>query len=165
MIAGASRPALTPAPEVVLASEGRRLYAIAFAILRDSGEAEDVLQETMLRAWRSWSGLRDEDRRSAWLSRICVRESIRRGRRRDAYSRAAGAARAVNTDGALFSPRDMDLDGALAKLTHLQRAVVVLHYHHGYHLDECAELMGCRPGTARSHLARALAKLRTEIDR
>src|SRR5207253_10799386 len=47
-------------------------------------------------------------------------------------------------------------------LTRQQRAVVALHYQYGYTLDECAGLMGCRPGTARSHLARALQTPREE---
>jgi DNA-directed RNA polymerase specialized sigma24 family protein len=41
--------------------------------------------------------------------------------------------------------------------------VITLHYHFGYSLDECASLMGCRPGTARSHLGRALAMLRRKL--
>lgn len=59
---------------------------------------------------------------------------------------------------------DMDLDRAYRRLTHQQRAVVALHYEYGYSLDECAALIGCQPGTARSHLARALASLRKEIN-
>jgi len=52
---------------------------------------------------------------------------------------------------------------AFRSLSTKQRAVVVLHYHHGYSLDECASLLGCRPGTARSHLARALTTMRKEL--
>ena len=41
---------------------------------------------------------------------------------------------------------------------------MTLHYEYGYTLDECASLIGCQPGTARSHLARALASLRKELN-
>ena len=51
-----------------------------------------------------------------------------------------------------------------ALLSRRQRAVVVLHYSYGYTLDECSRFMGCRPGTARQHLARALTHLRETLN-
>jgi RNA polymerase sigma factor (sigma-70 family) len=64
------------------------------------------------------------------------------------------------------APTHMDhvWDGAFAVLSRQQRAVIALHYYHGYTLDECAGLMGCGPGSARQHLARALRRLRETID-
>jgi RNA polymerase sigma-70 factor (ECF subfamily) len=56
------------------------------------------------------------------------------------------------------------LDGAFAALSRQQRAVVVLHYLYGYTLDECSQYMGCRPGSARQHLARALSRLRETLN-
>ena len=44
-----------------------------------------------------------------------------------------------------------------------QRAAMFLHYHHGYSIDECADLMSCRAGSVRTHLARALASMRKEM--
>jgi RNA polymerase sigma factor (sigma-70 family) len=58
---------------------------------------------------------------------------------------------------------DPDLDRVFRRLSPKQRAVIALHYQHGFNLDECAALMGARPGTARSHLARALATMRKEL--
>ncbi|MDQ6846828.1 MAG: hypothetical protein M3019_04495 [Candidatus Dormibacteraeota bacterium] len=52
---------------------------------------------------------------------------------------------------------------AFRRLSTPQRAVFALHVQYGYTLDECARVMGCRPGTARSHLGRAVAKLRKEF--
>lgn len=60
-------------------------------------------------------------------------------------------------------PADPDLDRACRRLSARQRAVITLHYHFGYSLDECAALMGSRPGTVRSHLNRALEALRREL--
>jgi DNA-directed RNA polymerase specialized sigma24 family protein len=62
-----------------------------------------------------------------------------------------------------FDPADPDLGKAFRRLTAHQRAVLTLHYQYGYSLDETAELMGSRPGTVRSHLARGLARLREEL--
>jgi RNA polymerase sigma-70 factor (ECF subfamily) len=150
--------------ESALLVEGRRLYAIALAILRDAGEAEDAVQETMELAWRSRSSLRSEGSRAAWLTRICIRHSLHRRRRWFKAGRVAGdASMALLAPLAPFVPRDVDLDRAVGRLSAQQRAVVALHYGSGYTMDECAALMGCRPGTARSHLARALASLREDL--
>lgn len=147
-------------------SDSRRLYAVALSILRNPSEAEDAVQETMLRAWRNWSALRDVDKRASWLTRICVNHCIsqRRGklsrllRLAEPIPEIADTRQASSLDGA-----DPDLDRAMARLTTQQRAVLTLHYHHGYTLDECAGYMGCRPGTVRSHLNRALTTLRGEL--
>lgn len=60
---------------------------------------------------------------------------------------------------------DPELEAAYRKLSLQQRTVVVLHYHLGYTLDECADMMRCSPGTVRSHLSRALSTLRQEVSR
>ena len=103
--------------------------------------------------------LRDPARREAWLTRICVRESVHYGQR----LRSRRLHEAVIDDRSASSvpaQLDTDWDGAFAVLSRQQRAVVVLHFYYGYTLDECSRFMGCRPGSARQHLARALRHLR-----
>ena len=145
--------------EQAVRTQSRPLYSLARSILGDRQEAEDAVQETMELAWRSWRSLRDPQRRTAWLRQICVRRCLRVKRRlfgllplseRDRDPRPSPTA-------------DPDLDRAFYRLSRHQRAVIRLHYHDGYSLEECASLMGCRPGTARSHLARALASFRQEL--
>ena len=63
--------------DAILALETPRLFAIAVAILRDVAEAEDAVQETLMAAWKRWDTIRDPVARPRWLTRICVRQSIR----------------------------------------------------------------------------------------
>jgi hypothetical protein len=63
--------------DTVYAAQKRRLYGIAYSVLRDAGEAEDAVQETMWRAWRSWRTLREPAKREAWLTRICLNQCFR----------------------------------------------------------------------------------------
>jgi RNA polymerase sigma factor (sigma-70 family) len=148
--------------EAVALSQARRLFGLAYSILGDAGEAEDAVQESLVLAWRGWDRLRDEGARGAWLSRICVNHCIRRRGRlaRLPWSNLPQAHAAPPSAG---DARTL-IGAAYDRLSVRQRAVLTLHYHHGYSLDECAGLIGCRPGTARSHLARGLATLREELD-
>lgn len=146
--------------EAVVHAESGRLFAVAYSVLRDAKEAEDAVQETLEQAWRSWEELRDPSKRTAWLRQICVRRAVRSRRR--LLSRLWLADR-LDAHAQPGEDPDLDLDRSYRRLTRQQRAVVTLHYEYGYSLDECAALLGCRPGTARSHLARALARLRKEL--
>jgi RNA polymerase sigma-70 factor (ECF subfamily) len=139
----------------------RALLGLALAILRDTQEAEDAVQDTMEIAWRSWRSVRDEDRRTAWLRQICVRRCLRV--RRGLVRRLFLTEMPQVPEAQALDLVDPALDRACRQLTVQQRAVITLHYHFGYSLDECASLMGCRPGTARSHLGRALAMLRRKL--
>jgi RNA polymerase sigma-70 factor (ECF subfamily) len=149
--------------DAVLNAERRRLYGIAYSILRDHAEAEDALQDAMLKAWKSWDRLRDEGARPTWLVRICVNHCINRRK----WLRLRPGAAANRDDAAPADPRFegrlVDLDRSYRKLSTRQRAAIFLHYHHGYSVDECADLMSCGAGSVRTHLARALASMRKEM--
>lgn len=145
--------------ESVLRLAAPRLLAIAAIILGNSNDAEDVVQEVMIAAWRGWDRLRDPASRDAWLTRICVRESIRHGQR----LRLRWQHEDVIDDRRASAPSTQskeNWDDAFVLLSRQQRAVVVLHYYYGYTLDECSRFMGCSPGSTRQHLARALRRLR-----
>ena len=149
--------------ERLVSTQQRRLFHIALAIVRDPGEAEDAVQESFLVAWRRWDSVRDEDKREAWLTTICVHHCYRRRRllHRWTLGRAAETAAVAEQTGLHGSL--LDLDRAQAKLSRQQRAALVLSYQQGYSADQCALVMGISPGTVRSHLARALATLRKEM--
>lgn len=150
--------------EAVARREARHLFGIAYTILRDPVEAEDAVQDVLVRAWRAW---RRTDRfadQGPWLTRICVNRSLSRRLhlRRLRTRETALHAQVMGHDPEPFDP---ELARAFDGLTSQQRAVVMLHYFFGYSLDESAEIMGCRPGTARSHLHRALVALREVMSR
>jgi RNA polymerase sigma-70 factor, ECF subfamily len=145
--------------ESVLRLAAPRLLAIAAVIVGSVAEAEDVLQDVMIAAWRAWDRIHAPARRDAWLTRICVRESVHHGQKlRSRWLHEDNID--LRRSGSPPTQPDADWDGAFAVLSRQQRAVVVLHFYYGYTLDECSRLMGCRPGSARQHLARALRHLR-----
>jgi RNA polymerase sigma factor (sigma-70 family) len=151
--------------ETVAVPDARRLFTLALSILRDAGEAEDAVQETLLKAWRSWESVSRMDKPAAWLTRVCVNHCI--SRRRMLRSRGWPPLTLVedNAAAALGRPAAdlMDMERAYRRLSLKQRAAITLNYRHGYSVDECAAFMGCRPGTVRTHMARGLATLRKEL--
>jgi len=151
--------------ERVAGAEVAYLYAVALTITRDPADAEDIVQDTVLAAWRSWSTLRDPSRPRPWLTRICVNRCLQHLRRSGTALRANARLdqSSASTDVFRFTGELLDFDRVFTRLSSRQRAVVALHYFHGYTVSECSGLMGCRPGTARSHLARAMATLKQEM--
>jgi len=161
--------------DAIFSVEKRRLYQLAFAIRRDRNDAENTVRETMYVAWRRWDGLRDPTRRSLWLSQLCLQECFRsRTKNRTEPAEQLGSAfeelgsiqdhrlgtPALQRGG---EPTDVDLDAAYRRLSLHQRASLWLHHHHGYAIEHCAEMMGCRPATVARHIDRAMLRLHREL--
>ena len=142
------------------------LYAVAFRILRDTGLAEDALQNALVIAWRRIPHLRDPDRFEAWFHRILVHACYDESQRARHWT---ANVRVLPVDGpstpdrsASFADRD-ELERAFRRLPVDQRAVFVLHHYVGLPLVEIAEMLEIPAGTARSRLHYATRGLRTAL--
>jgi RNA polymerase sigma-70 factor (ECF subfamily) len=149
--------------EQIVFRQRHRLYVIALGILRDRGEAEDAVQETLIRTWRAWLTSAGYGDRFAWAARICVNHCISRRRaltRRGFFTQRDLPATMHAASMSAIDPAMLDLSRIYARLSLRQRAALTLTKGHGYTIDECAELMGCSAGTVRTHIARGLTTLR-----
>jgi RNA polymerase sigma-70 factor (ECF subfamily) len=144
-----------------------RAYRLAGLILGDASEAEDAVQEAILRAWRSAGSLRDPDGFDAWLDRILVnlcRDRLRR-RGRIRWIPLESGHDGVGPDPfAAVLERDALL-GALRTLDADERTVVVLHYWADLTLEAVATRVGAPIGTVKSRLHRALERIREQQSR
>jgi len=142
------------------------LFAVAWRILRDSGLAEDALQNALVLAWRRLPKLRDPDRFEAWIHRILVHACYDESQRTRSWRSNVtvlpleGPGRA--DESSAIADRD-ELERAYRQLTVEQRAVFVLHHYVGLPLVEVAEVLGIPAGTARSRLHYAIAGLRATL--
>lgn len=146
-----------------------RLVRLARLICHDVADTTDAVQSGIEQAWRHRRDLREPDRQRAWLDRIVVREAIRVSRRRrDRLEWLLG----IEHEGPslLDLPEagpDMDvrivLDGAFARLSPEQRAVVGLHLYAGYPVADTAEIVGAPIETVRSRLRVARERLRDAL--
>ena len=137
------------------------LYALALRLTgSDQSEAEDLVQETWVRATRKMSAFRGESALRTWLCGVLV--NVRRERVRSAW-RMVGS-----LDIEPVSPaRDdtaFDLERAIATLPDGARDIFVLHDVYGYAHREIAELLGVVEGTSKSQLARARMLLRAALN-
>jgi DNA-directed RNA polymerase specialized sigma24 family protein len=157
-------PSITRDEEVTLALErfGAEMYGLALTITASRPDAEDAYQSAWMDAVRHWTQLRDPSKRRPWLASIVARAALHARRRQSLWvNRTVPLSAAASLPAAM--PWDPSIAKALARLTERQRAVVTLHYGHGYSLDETARLLRCRGGTARSHLSRAIVSLRRSL--
>jgi RNA polymerase sigma-70 factor, ECF subfamily len=148
----------------------RRLVGLAGLVCGDVASAEDIVQTALERAWRSRDRLQDAARLRPWLDRIVVREAARERRSRLAWlSRrlrpTSDGMKATSLpeieDPATAPAADwLALRSAFEALSAPQRAVVVLHLHAGYTIDETAAALGVPRETVRSRLRVARDQLR-----
>jgi RNA polymerase sigma-70 factor (sigma-E family) len=134
-------------------------YRVAYRILGSREDASEVAQETLARAERRWARL--ADRPEGWVATVATNLAIgiwRRARREWATNPPA-AARAADDHLA----ERLDLVRALRSLPRRQRVVVVLRYLADRPEAEVALLLGCSPGSVKTHATRGLAALRTSL--
>ena len=142
------------------------LYSVAYRILRDTGLAEDALQNALVLAWRRLPKLRDPDRFEAWVHRILIHACYDESQRTRSWRTSVTVLPIEGPGGPdeLSSIVDRDeLERAFLRVPVEQRAVFVLHHYLGLPLVEVADVLGIPAGTARSRLHYALAGLRTAL--
>ena len=122
-------------------------------------EAEDIVQETFLRAWRGISGLRQDSNPHAWLFRILLNTWHSAGRRKRArpVEMPLRDATHLSREG---HGEFAEVNQALAQLPADQRTVLLLAVVEGFTCREMAEMLGIPIGTVMSRLSRARAALR-----
>ena len=164
-----------------MTAEQRRITLLCRRMLRDEGEADSAAQEIFVKAFQALrsKGMNpgDLDKPDKWLTRIAVNECLDRLRsatwkfwqRRPAAadeeailqmtpSRTPDAERQ-----AMAGEIQRHLERALDKLSGKQRAAFSLRHFEDLPLDEIASLLQCDVGTVKSHLSRAMGKLRVEL--
>lgn len=147
----------------------RPVYWIAHGLLRDIGDAEDVMQETFVVAWRKLPGFElAGESLLPWLSTICRFQAAnrmrQRRRERDRTTELAEVADTVDLE-------QQVIDRALAErilveldhLSDLDRRIFILCATEGYAYQAAAEQLGVDHGTVRNRLSRIRTRLRTAV--
>jgi RNA polymerase sigma-70 factor, ECF subfamily len=138
------------------------LRAFAVSICGNSDRADDLVQETLVKAWGSLDSFSEGTNLTAWLFTILrnIYYSEFRKRRREAPDPdGAIAARLVSPESQNAHMDFLDFREALQKLPLDQREALILVAASGMSYEEAAEICGCAPGTMKSRVNRARNRL------
>lgn len=140
-----------------------RLYRMAWAWLGESALAEDAVQETFLRTYTGIGKFRFRAAATTWLVRVCrnvCSELARKHPRAEVPESVDVADEAITPQTKV--PRY--LQTMLRQLPQRQREVVVLRLLEEYSVRDSAVILGCREGTVKAHLAKAVTNMRTILE-
>jgi len=163
----AERSAVRREFEERLADSSALAYRVARGVLRNDADAEDVAQESLLRAFRNFARLRDRNRFRAWLVRISFRLALdrlrsakRRGVREAEWMRERERS-SMNQPG----PREFQqhLERAMEELPERLRLVLLLAAMQGHSLEEVSSLLSVPVGTVKSRLFFARKQLAEKL--
>jgi RNA polymerase sigma-70 factor, ECF subfamily len=154
-----------------LAECGLLAYRVARGVLRNTADAEDVAQEALLRAYKSFERLRDRSRFRGWLVRISFRlaldrlRSAKRREQRDTLWSQPGhlPAPANAEDIAASNQFQGHLERALDELPEKLRLVLLLSAMDGYTIEEIASMLSVPLGTVKSRIFIARKKLAEKL--
>jgi RNA polymerase sigma-70 factor (ECF subfamily) len=136
-------------------NEAKAVFTAVYLMTRDRQLAEDATQEAFVRALERWARLERQPWAAGWVMSTALnvaRRSLRR-RRGSPVTREAR-----NPDEAVH------LWIAVGRLPRRQQEAVVLYYRMGVPVQEIAQILGCKEGTVRTHLARARGSLRLILE-
>lgn len=155
----------------------RKIYRVAFAIVRDDAEADAITQDTFVQAYTNLARFEWRSELETWLTRIAInrsRDALRRRKLLSFFSPHGDDA----GEQPVLEPVDERPDAERLLMAHQLRAAIAraekglsaqqqiifrLRHHENRSLEEIAELLGLASGTVRAHLFRAVHKVRAEL--
>jgi RNA polymerase sigma-70 factor (ECF subfamily) len=166
---------------VLVERHSRNLFRLAYRMTGHQEDAEDVVQETFLRAYRQLAKFDDRASFGTWLYRIaanCSLDLIRARKRRsenrenhDSSEEGAPDPMQSLADGAptperlaLSSEVERRVAGALDDLSEMERAAFVLRHYEGMCIDDISRTLGVQPNAAKHSIFRAVQKLRRALE-
>jgi RNA polymerase sigma-70 factor (ECF subfamily) len=154
----------------------RKIYRVAFAIVRDDVEADTVTQDTFIQAYTHLGKFEGRSEFETWLTRIAInrsRDSLRRRRFVSFFSSDEEDSTEPSIEPVDDRPgperevmaRELHvaIEKAERQLSAQQQVIFRLRHYEDHSLQEIAELLGLRAGTVRAHLFRAVHKIRKEL--
>ena len=140
------------------------LYRYAYLLAGNHADAEDIAQQTLMKACRSWPRIRASDSPTAYLRRMLTNTYLSQGRPKARRLELLTDAPPERDHAPAGGPEDrMALWPHVKSLPPRQRAVIVLRFYEDLSEQEIAEALGCSRGNVKSTSHRALKALRAAI--
>ncbi len=158
----------------------RRVLSLAFSFTRNSDDAKDIYQETLIRAFNSLKKFQMKSEFSTWLYRIasnvCLSFKYNQKRSMDLFQQNSqtiegeidpdpGTGISNSVEGEFMRAElAKQIEQALGMLSPMQRLVFTMKHYEGYLLREIASLTNCTEGTVKKHLYVAVRRLQEELE-
>jgi RNA polymerase sigma-70 factor (ECF subfamily) len=150
----------------------RRIFLLIYRMVGNVDDAQDLTQETFIKALQRHKQLRDLEKAHGWITRIAANTAIDFMRRNKRFSAADVNDLLETRESKYESPeqsilrgeRKLQLDGGLAALTARERTALLLRDVEDLPAEQVAAYMNCSPATVRSHIANARIKFKKYLD-
>ena len=155
--------------EMIIRSQSRALFAIAYGILQNREEAEDVVQDALVKAWKTRWRVRDPEKFPAWLGTITRHRARDVARRQRSVPFPAEAEEPIDPrirrGGDTFKEEEVNeqVRVALATLPELHRAALTLRYFEAMDYAAIERALGLSNGALRGILGRAMETMRKRL--
>jgi RNA polymerase sigma-70 factor, ECF subfamily len=149
--------------EMIIRAHSRTLFAVAYGILQNREEAEDVVQDSLIKAWKTRWRVRDPEKFPAWLATIARHRAHDIFRKRRTVSLSEQVTETIESEPTNTTVLDQKLHFALATLPELHRTALTLRYFEEMDYRTIENTLGLTNGALRGVLGRALASLRKQL--
>jgi RNA polymerase sigma-70 factor, ECF subfamily len=163
---------------VLVERHSRAVFRLAFRMMRNEQDAEDVVQETFLKAFRNLKNFEERSSFSTWLYRItsnCALDLIRKRQRHEQkrepepLEESEVVAQIPAGDPApdrlaLSKELARQMEAALLGLSVMERAAFVLRHHEGQSIEEIGKQLGLEPSATKNSIFRAVQKMRSALE-
>ena len=134
------------------------IIRIAFQIVKNQSDAEDVCQEVFLKLMQNKKAFDSEEHRKAWIIRVTINKS-KDVARSSWFSRTVELTNDIPT----YENESLPITGEIMKLPVKYRSVIYLHYYEGYSVKEIANILQCKENTILTWLSRGRKKLEKNL--
>lgn len=157
--------------EAIVAAHGNRIYKLAYQLTGSTADAEDVVQDVLVKLFRGWMHLQSRANLAAWITRVATNASIdhlrsrkRRGTSVDTAILAAAPSRGSTPPWIVENEEArLKLEAALATLPPRQKAALILFDHEGLSGREVAGALGVTETAVRRYVFDARRRLRDTL--
>lgn len=161
--------------ELLMRRHNQRVYRVVRAVLRDSSDIEDVIQQAYVQAFVHLDQFGGDARWSTWVCRIAINEALARIRQRGRFVSIEAASEEAMANLPRVSSGDPErsaaerefgrmVERAIDELPDIYRSVLIMREVEGMTTDEAASVLDVEPEVIKTRLHRARAALRTALD-
>ncbi|RFB10189.1 sigma-70 family RNA polymerase sigma factor [Bacillus sp. HNG] len=150
--------------EALINEEQEKLYKVAYSYVKNEQDALDIVQDAIIKGFKSFDRLKEIEYFSTWITRILINTAID-------HIRKSKKVITLETD--LFDPgfneennsiMTMDIELIFEKLRPQQKTLILLRFYYGYSINEISEILGKPEGTIKSQLHRTLQFIKEKLE-